>query len=165
MRENACSSPSISTRSTPRGSRRGLSILNTHPSPGPGDGRRLMGEDVITEMDMHTGRVLSQKTPLPWRPIWSTIYPPRIRFAAFPTAASYPALSRACWSRAAPFSSEDRVNEMLNLMGHCIALGQAAGTAAALAVKHDSSLRDVDIPSLQNSLREQGVPLPDMEKR
>ncbi len=59
------------------------------------------------------------------------------------------------------FSSEDRVNEMLNLMGHCIALGQAAGTAAAIAVKGGVRLRDVDYGDLQYRLRDQGVPLPE----
>jgi hypothetical protein len=53
---------------------------------------------------------------------------------------------------------------MLNLMGHCIALGQAAGTAAAIAVKNGARLRDVDYGALQQSLRDQGVPLPDIPK-
>ena len=61
------------------------------------------------------------------------------------------------------FSSEDRVNEMLNLIGHYIALGQAAGTAAALAIKNNIKLRDVNYRELQNCLMAQGVPLPDIK--
>lgn len=40
-----------------------------------------------------------------------------------------------------------------------VALGQAAGTAAAISVKTESSSKDVDIKELQSCLREQGVNL------
>ena len=33
------------------------------------------------------------------------------------------------------FSSADTINETFNIIPHCIAYGQAAGTAAALAIK------------------------------
>ena len=39
------------------------------------------------------------------------------------------------------------------VMAQCMATGQAAGTAAALVIKDDSSLRNVDIKKLQNRLR------------
>ncbi|MCK4721717.1 MAG: FAD-dependent oxidoreductase [Dehalococcoidia bacterium] len=48
------------------------------------------------------------------------------------------------------------------LIPHCIAIGQAAGTAAALAVKKGIRPRDVDHVALQKSLIDQGVPLPKM---
>jgi hypothetical protein len=51
-------------------------------------------------------------------------------------------------------------NNMVNLIPHCIAMGQAAGTAAALAVKDGVNVRDVDIRALQDSLARQNVPLP-----
>jgi hypothetical protein len=38
-----------------------------------------------------------------------------------------------------------------------MAIGQAAGTAAALAVRHQSLPRDVDVPELQQTLRAQGA--------
>jgi hypothetical protein len=58
------------------------------------------------------------------------------------------------------FSSDLIVQEFFNLIPHCIAFGQAAGTAAALAIKNDTGIREVDIGALQESLSKQGVPLP-----
>jgi hypothetical protein len=59
------------------------------------------------------------------------------------------------------FSSEYQFNEYFNLIPHCIAFGQAAGTAAALAVKAGIEPRGVDYRSLQRNLVAQGVILPD----
>jgi L-lysine 2,3-aminomutase len=39
------------------------------------------------------------------------------------------------------FSSEAIVNEYFNLIPHCIALGQAAGTAAAQSIDNGVSLK------------------------
>jgi hypothetical protein len=43
------------------------------------------------------------------------------------------------------------------VMGTCMAIGQAAGTAAALAVQDGVSLRDVDVDKLRHWLREDGA--------
>ena len=58
------------------------------------------------------------------------------------------------------FLSDQTVQEYFNLIPHCLAFGQAAGTAAALAIKSGVNLRKVDIAALQASLSQQGVPLP-----
>ena len=58
------------------------------------------------------------------------------------------------------FSSDYFANNMANLIPHCIAMGQAAGTGAALAVNKGVSPRKVDYKTLQKKLLEQGVPLP-----
>ncbi|MEJ2112103.1 MAG: FAD-dependent oxidoreductase [Acidobacteriota bacterium] len=58
------------------------------------------------------------------------------------------------------FSSEYQFNEYFNLIPHCIAFGQAAGTAAAMAVEEDIRPRDVDYADLQRRLVLQGVKLP-----
>jgi hypothetical protein len=49
---------------------------------------------------------------------------------------------------------------MANLIPHCIAMGQAAGTAAAMAVKEGIQPRQVDYGKLQEKLLDQDVPLP-----
>ena len=59
------------------------------------------------------------------------------------------------------FSSDGPANNLTNLIPHCIATGQAAGTAAALALGAGVSVRKVDVRALQRNLRGQGVPLPD----
>ena len=51
-------------------------------------------------------------------------------------------------------------HEMLDLVREipcCMATGQAAGTAAGLAVKHGINPRDVNIKELQENLRSQEV--------
>jgi hypothetical protein len=58
------------------------------------------------------------------------------------------------------FSSDQTVNNFFNLIPHCVAFGEAAGTAAALSLKQGVSPRDVDFASLRRQLIAQGVPLP-----
>lgn len=51
-------------------------------------------------------------------------------------------------------------NNMVNLIPHCIVMGQAAGTAQPLSLDRGVSVRQVDYRELQESLAGQGVPLP-----
>jgi hypothetical protein len=41
----------------------------------------------------------------------------------------------------------------------CAVTGQAAGTAAALSVKHNNSFEDLSVPALQTELKRQGARL------
>ena len=59
------------------------------------------------------------------------------------------------------FSSDQEVNNFFNLIPHCVAFGEAAGTAAALALSQGVSVRNVDFTSLRKRLIAQNVPLPD----
>jgi hypothetical protein len=58
------------------------------------------------------------------------------------------------------FSSDQEANNFFNLIPHCVAIGEAAGTAAALSLDQGVSVRKVDFQSLRNQLIEQNVPLP-----
>jgi hypothetical protein len=58
------------------------------------------------------------------------------------------------------FSSDQEVNNFFNLIPHCVAFGEAAGTAAALSISQGVSVRNVDFPSLRRKLIAQNVPLP-----
>jgi len=49
---------------------------------------------------------------------------------------------------------------MLNLIPHCIAMGEAAGAAAALAAKQGVNPRQVDYRLVQAYLTKQGFTLP-----
>ena len=59
------------------------------------------------------------------------------------------------------FSSDQEVNNFFNLIPHCVAFGEAAGTAAALSLRQGVSVRNVDFHSLRKQLIAQNVPLPD----
>jgi hypothetical protein len=58
------------------------------------------------------------------------------------------------------FSSDQEVNNFFNLIPHCIAFGEAAGTAAALSLSQGVSVRNIDFPSLRRQLTAQNVPPP-----
>lgn len=133
-------------------------ILSTAPQIGTRGGRRLIGEYMLTEQDIHTGKVFEDTIAM--APHLEHDLSPTHPVRCFPYRCLVPRKVEGLLVAGRSFSSEDRVNEMLNLIGHCIALGQAAGTAAALAVRNNIRLRDVNYVELQNSLRRQGVPLP-----
>lgn len=59
------------------------------------------------------------------------------------------------------FSSDQDANNWFNLIPHCVAIGEAAGTAAALSLDQGVSVRDVDFASLRKRLAAQNVILPD----
>lgn len=59
------------------------------------------------------------------------------------------------------FSSDQEVNNFFNLIPHCIAFGEAAGTAAALSISQGVTVRNIHFPSLRSRLIAQNVPLPD----
>jgi hypothetical protein len=54
-------------------------------------------------------------------------------------------------------SAERRALASARITGTCMAMGQAAGTAAALAAKQGRSLHQIDVSELQGVLREQGA--------
>ena len=58
------------------------------------------------------------------------------------------------------FSSDQEANNFFNLIPHCVAMGEAAGTAAALSVQQGVSPRKVDFATLRKQLIAQNVPLP-----
>jgi hypothetical protein len=58
------------------------------------------------------------------------------------------------------FSSDQIVNNFFNLIPHCVAFGEAAGTAAALSLKQGVNVRKVDFSALRKQLITQNVPLP-----
>lgn len=61
------------------------------------------------------------------------------------------------------FSSDEHVQEFFNLIPHCLAFGEAAGTASALAIKEGVSPKKVNFQALRDRLIKQGVPLPDVK--
>ena len=57
-------------------------------------------------------------------------------------------------------SADSAAAGAVRVMPPCMAMGQAAGTAAAVALKAKTSVRNIDIKTLQNELRKDGVYLP-----
>lgn len=61
-------------------------------------------------------------------------------------------------------SATQEAQGSVRVMPPAFSLGQAAGTAAALAARHDTSVRDVDIPLLQKTLVEYGQVIEEPEQ-
>ena len=58
------------------------------------------------------------------------------------------------------FSAAHDANDHANLIPHCVALGEAAGAAAAVALQSNTTFRNVDVKKVQQTLKKQGVYLP-----
>jgi len=134
-------------------------IVLTNPQLGTRGARRIIGEYLLTERDMNTNVPFedtiavfpdvdrgqdSIKYPVTYMP-YRCLIPRKVNN-----------LLVACRA----FSSNAVVNNFFNLIPHCIALGEAAGIAAAQAVSSGVDLRKINIRALQASLKKQGAILP-----
>ncbi|MFC2012193.1 FAD-dependent oxidoreductase [Chloroflexota bacterium] len=133
-------------------------IMLTAPQLGIRGSRRLVGEYVITEQDTRAGTVF-EDTIAVFPPLNAVLSPehPRLHI---PYRSLLPRKVDGLLVAGRSFSSDDVINEYYNTISHCIAMGQAAGTASALAIKSGTKLRDVDHSLLQERLIAQGVQLP-----
>ena len=134
-------------------------IVLTNPQLGTRGARRIVGEYLLTEKDMNTNVPFedtiavfpdvdrgqdSLKYPVTYMP-YRCMIPRKVNN-----------LLVACRA----FSSNAVVNNFFNLIPHCIALGEAAGIAAAQAISSGVDLRKINIRALQASLKKQGAILP-----
>ncbi len=129
-------------------------IVLSNMQLGTRGGRRVVGEYVLVEKDM-------DKT----EPFEDTIaiFPntdPKKLLMYMPYRCLIPRKVDNMLVACRAFSSDMVINEFFNLIPHCIALGEAAGTAAALATNAGVDVRKVDIKTLQTALKKGGVILP-----
>jgi hypothetical protein len=135
-------------------------ILDTAPQTGTRGARRLIGEYIMTKENMQSNEI-----PEDTIAIIPRFGPPgksqtETKYFYVPYRVLVPKKVEGFLAAGRSFSSDAAVNNMINLIPHCIAMGQAAGTASAIALNKGVSLRKVDYKELQNSLAKQGVPLP-----
>ncbi len=134
-------------------------ILDTASQTGTRGGRRVIGEIRITEDDMKNERKYEDTIAM-----FSRIGPQGAgRYAHIPYRCLVPVKTDGLLVAGRSFSSDGAANNMANLIPHCIAMGQAAGVAAALAVKEGIQPRQVNYRKLQKKLLDQDVPLPGIE--
>jgi hypothetical protein len=133
-------------------------ILDTASQIGIRSSRRLIGEHILTQNEIFSGVIFPDTIAIcpdfrhnlsPDHPHWHIPYRSLI-----PRQVDNLLAAGRC------FSSDLVANDLLAPIQFCIAMGQAAGTAAALAIKHNVSARDLDYKLLQKCLIEQNVPLP-----
>lgn len=135
-------------------------IMLSAPQLGTSGGRRIVGEYYLTEDDMDRDEPFSDtiaifpdndrgeaslkhpKTYVPYR----TLLPKNVE-----------GLLVACRA----FSADHEFSEFFNLIPHCMCFGQAAGAAAAIAVKQGISVRAVSYAELKTALLDGGAILPE----
>ena len=133
-------------------------ILDTASQTGTRGSRRLIGEYVITGEDFQSCKKFDDSIA-----VFPRLGPPgagEVKHVYIPYRALVSVNVEGLLVAGRSFSSDQVANNMANLIPHCIAIGQAAGTAAAISVKQGISPRNVDYKNLQKALQEQGVPLP-----
>jgi hypothetical protein len=133
-------------------------ILDTAPQTGTRGSRRIVGEYVITSEDFKTCKKFDDTIA-----VFPRMGPPTevdIKHVYIPYRALVSVNVEGLLVAGRSFSSDQTANNMANLIPHCIAMGQASGTAAALAIKQRISPRKVNYRALQEILKNQGVPFP-----
>ncbi len=132
-------------------------IIDTASQLGTRGSRRLTGEYKLTPENMQTGTVHEDTVIMFQRRGRPGSEPGAM---CFPYRALVPVKMEGLLAAGRNFSSDAVANNMCNLIPHCVAMGQAAGTAAAIAVKSKVEPRNVDYKKLQKSLASQGMPMP-----
>jgi hypothetical protein len=123
--------------------------------------RRLVGAHVLTGEEAKAGKKFDDTVLIFPRGVplsWPADRPPEN--VEMPYRCLVPETLDGLLAAGRCFSSDQAANSMFNVISHCIQMGQAAGTAAALAVQSKVQPRDIDITALQKSLIAQGVELP-----
>ena len=139
-------------------------IVLSGPQLGTRSSRRMIGEYWLTEKDLADNQPFEDTI---------AIFPDLDRGQAsldhpnmyIPYRALLPKNVDNMFVACRAFSSDKHVQDYFNLIPHCIAFGEAAGTASAQALKAGVPIKKVDIKALQKQLAKQGVPLPDVTKK
>lgn len=134
-------------------------LMLSAPQLGTSGGRRLVGEYYLTAPDMDRDEPFNDTIAVfadNDRGEASLLHPRTF----VPYRALVPKGTEGLLVACRAFSADHEFSEFFNLIPHCMCFGQAAGTAAALAVRAGVSVREVDYPSLRAALLDQGVILP-----
>jgi hypothetical protein len=134
-------------------------IMLSAPQLGTSGGRRIIGEYYLTAKDMDTDRPFDDTIAIfadNDRGEKSLQYPRTY----IPYRALLPKETEGLLVACRASSMDHEFSEFFNLIPHCMCFGQAAGAAAALAVKDGVSVRDVSYAALRNELLKYGAILP-----
>jgi hypothetical protein len=134
-------------------------IIDTASQTGTRGSRRVIGEYMVTEKDWHSGKTYEDTIAV--LPQQRHVVSPEYPHMHIPYRSLVPRKVDNLLVAGRSFSSDDIVNNEYNLIPHCTLYGQAAGTAAALAIKSGVKVRNVNIADLKDSLIKQKVVLPE----
>ena len=135
-------------------------LFDSAPQIGTRGSRRIIGEYIFSENDLKNGATFEDAIAVfaggagGGPPRGSA--PPRLEM---PYRCLVPKSMDGLLVAGRNFSSDTVMNTRLNVIQPCIAMGQAAGTAAALAVQSNVEPRKVDYKALRKRLAAQGIPV------
>ncbi|MFC1948159.1 FAD-dependent oxidoreductase [Chloroflexota bacterium] len=133
-------------------------IIDTASQIGVRCSRRLIGEHVVSTAELHSGFIFPDTVVMgpdfrynlsPDHPHWHVPYRSLV-----------PLNLKNVLAAGRCISADPVANDLLAPIQYCFATGQAAGTAAAIAAKYQTSVAQVDIRKLQRHLIDQNVLLP-----
>jgi hypothetical protein len=119
-------------------------LLDTAPQMGVRQGRLLKGEYVVTQDDVRSGT-------------WFPDSVARGRDYYTPYRAMVPQRIEQLLVTGRCYSATPVAQRSSREIGPCIVMGQAAGVAAAAALRAGVNVRAVDVPTVQRRLRAQGA--------
>ncbi len=134
-------------------------IMLSAPQLGTSGGRRIVGEYFLTAKDMDTDQPFDDTIAIfadNDRGELSLQYPRTY----IPYRALVPKETEGLLVACRAFSADHDFSEFFNLIPHCMCFGQAAGAAAAIAVKDGVSVRNVNFAALRSQLLKYGAILP-----
>lgn len=144
------------------------SLIATGPFIGVRETRRIIGEYVLTEDDVVEARDFPDNIARGEYPVdihipdGSGIYQRFVRDGGsygIPYRCLVPLKVDGLLAAGRCISATHEAIGSAREMGQCMAMGQAAGAAAALALRQGVNVRDVDIGTLRTTLRAQGAVL------
>ena len=130
-------------------------ILDTASQLGVRGSRRLIGEHILTYDELRSGKIHDDTIAVipPLKHNVSDEWPNGF----IPYRSLVPVRMENFLVAGRSFSSDTVTNDLLNLIPFCVAMGQAAGTAASIALDGGIKLRKVDYGVLQKKLIDQGA--------
>lgn len=142
-------------------------LVRMQPETAVRETYRICGEVLISVDDYTSGRVFDDAIGYAFYPVdlhdRRGVKPEPLRRGIVPTIplrALVPKGSRNLLVAGRSISSDRLANSALRVQASCMAIGQAAGAAAALAVRHGTTPLAVPLEELKTLLRQQGAILP-----
>ncbi len=133
-------------------------LMDTASQVGVRATRRLIGQYVVTEEDLQSGRLHDDTIAVIPARQWAHSLRPSVAYIPYRSLVPMEIENLLVAGRC--FSADQVANDILAPIQVCVALGQAAGCAAALAAEARVTPGKIDTAILRRSLASQGVPLP-----
>ena len=146
----------------------GLKLVDLRPETAVRETYRIVGETIITRADYESGKRYSDAVAYAYYPIDlhtpQGVRPQHLKEGTVPTiplGALVPKGSKNLMVAGRCISSDRLANSALRVQASCMAMGQAAGAACALAVELGLTPGAVPLERLRRALAEHGAIVPD----